>query len=322
MKELYLQYCEGRTDVPLFLQPWWLNVVCGEQNWAAVTAGGLGEINGVLPYYLTKKAGFNGIGMPPFTPFMGWHIIYPKGQTLSNKLSFEHKVVKELLQNLPRTSFFEQHLPPRLTNWLPAQWLGYHQTTRYTYVIPDISAHSVIMEGFQSRLRGAIQKASGLVEIYSGQEPNLLYGMLKQTYEKQGKVLPFHINRLEELVDACHKRGCGKLLYAKDDHGGVHAAAFIVHDGMTAWNILRASNERFVKSGAISYLLWKAILELGAEGVRVFDFVGSVVPGIEMYVRSYGTEQTAYSYISMENSIPYFWLRRLNDFRRQFLLRP
>ncbi len=322
MKEQYERHCASRQDIPLFLQPWWLDAVCGSANWGAVVSEKEGVVNGILPYFLTQKAGFRGIGMPPFTPFMGWHIHYPEGQRYTKRLSFEMKTAKELIENLPKTAFFEQLLPPHSTNWLPAKWLNYQQTTRYTYVLKHLEKEVDLTKGFLSGLRGGLQKAASIVEITNEFEPAVAYNLLHNTYTRQKLKMPMQPQQFEHLLQTCHARGRANLFLAKDERGQVHAAAVVVEDGHTAWNIIRAHNEQFAQNRAMGFLMWKVISKMAEKGIQHFDFSGSMLPGVEMFVRSFGAEQVPYAHLTKENSIPYFWLRRMNDFRRQFLTKP
>ena len=319
MKEQYRQFCESNDSVPIFLQPWWLDAVCGEEHWSAVMVEKGGSVAGILPFFSTKKAVFRGIGMPPFTPFMGWRIFPSAGQKAIGRLSFEMEVAAELLEQLPNTAFFTQHLPPDLTNWLPALWLKYSQTTRYTCLLPDITDTGAVFLGLGSNAKGHVRKASNLVQVSEETDPDVLFCLLKKTFERKRLQTPYRLKQLKNLMQACATKNCGRLYAATDDKQQVHAAAYIVRDGDKAYNLLRGSDERLRPSGAMSLVLWKAIQDASAQGVRSFDFVGSVIQEVERFLRSFGVVQAPYFQISKENSMLFFWLRRFKDFQNRFL---
>src|SRR4051812_46334880 len=54
-KEQYKLLCTKPTDLPIFLQDWWLDAVC--DNWDAAIVKNGDNISGVWPYPLEQKMG-------------------------------------------------------------------------------------------------------------------------------------------------------------------------------------------------------------------------------------------------------------------------
>ena len=54
----------------------------------------------------------------------------------------------KLLELLPLAHFFYQRFDTEFTNWLPLYWANFNQTTRYTYVIEDLSDLDIIWKTF------------------------------------------------------------------------------------------------------------------------------------------------------------------------------
>ncbi len=52
-KDIYKQLCETSTEIPLFEQPWWLDVVC--KQWDVAIARKGDRITGTWPYPIEKK---------------------------------------------------------------------------------------------------------------------------------------------------------------------------------------------------------------------------------------------------------------------------
>ena len=98
----------GGNNLPIFFQPWWLDVVSQKGTWGACIAKSKnGEITGILPYYLTFFAGFKVIRMPPFTPYLGVWLNFPEGQwKKTKKYSFETQVISELIKQLPKVAWY------------------------------------------------------------------------------------------------------------------------------------------------------------------------------------------------------------------------
>lgn len=55
MKEQYRQFCQNEKDIPIFSKDWWLDAVCGVDNWDVVLVEKGGQIVGALPYFVKKK---------------------------------------------------------------------------------------------------------------------------------------------------------------------------------------------------------------------------------------------------------------------------
>jgi len=136
-KQKYRAYCKTESSIPIFSKDWWLDAVCGKDNWDVVIFENKGnDIIAAMPYYAIKsRYGFKNIIMPKLTQTMGPWIKYPLNQKYSKKLSFEKKIFTELINKIPKHASFVQNFHYSITNWLPFYWHGFKQTTRYTYVI-------------------------------------------------------------------------------------------------------------------------------------------------------------------------------------------
>ncbi|MCC7245183.1 MAG: hypothetical protein IT269_05865, partial [Saprospiraceae bacterium] len=56
-KAAYQAFCQ-RHPVPVYLQPWWWDAVCGADGWQAAVATDEGdEPIGIFPYVLKRRAG-------------------------------------------------------------------------------------------------------------------------------------------------------------------------------------------------------------------------------------------------------------------------
>lgn len=78
-KQKYREFCKIEINIPIFSQDWWLDAVCGENNWDVAIVERGGEIWATMPYYVKKKWGFTIITMPPLTQKLGPYIKYPSG---------------------------------------------------------------------------------------------------------------------------------------------------------------------------------------------------------------------------------------------------
>jgi len=105
-KKKYKEFCQKELDLPVFSKDWWLDTVCGVDNWNVVLVEKDNKIVASMPYFTTKKAIFNIISMPILTQTMGVYIKYPKGQKYYKKLSWEKEMMTTLIGKLPNVDYF------------------------------------------------------------------------------------------------------------------------------------------------------------------------------------------------------------------------
>jgi hypothetical protein len=166
-KPTYANLCKA-ANLPLFHRPWYLDAACGPERWeVALAFDGGGEAVGAMPYYLTRYYGLRVVRMPPLAPRLGPWMVYPErlADSPGGRQIFEKQVLAELIGQLPRAVYFLQNCHYGFTNWLPFYWEGFRQTTRYSYILNDLSDLDRIYAGFTSALRNNIRKAAPEVEI-------------------------------------------------------------------------------------------------------------------------------------------------------------
>jgi hypothetical protein len=96
-KEKYRKLCEQETSIPIYSKPFWMDAVCGEDNWDVLLYEKGGEVVGALPYYVKKKFGLSYITQPKLTQTNGVWIKYPEGQTHRSRLAFEKEILTGII---------------------------------------------------------------------------------------------------------------------------------------------------------------------------------------------------------------------------------
>lgn len=301
-KQEYVQFCEAQATIPIFSQPWWLDVVCGSEGWDVVLAKKKNRVIGSLPYRIQKKGWFKTSTMPPLTQILGPFVCYPPDQRYQKKLAFEKDVFEQLIDGLPSFHHFSQNFCSSITNWLPFYWKNFEQTTRYTYVLDDIKNHNLLWEKLRENIRRAIRKAEKQVTIQETEDPDNLYELVTKTFQRQGKKKPtYSCDFFSKLVKTCLKRRCCKMYLAADQDGLYHAGALIVWDHCKAYYLVGGGDPALRNSGASSLVLWHAIKE-ASNLVDHFDFEGSMLEPVERFFRAFGSRQIPIFRISKSQS--------------------
>jgi hypothetical protein len=307
-REKYRSFCKRELNIPLFSQDWWLDAVCGDDQWNVVLVEKGNEIVASMPFFLVNEANFKIIKMPKLTQNMGPFIKYPASQKYEKKLAFEKKVMTGLIEQFPQFDKFSQSFHHSVSNWLPFHWQGFKQTIRYTYILPDISDLEIIWKSFRENTRREIRKAEKHLIIKELDDIKPLYKMIEMTYRRQQKKVPFTQSFLERLDNAANKQKARIIFGAYDSAGSMHAAIYMVQDANTAYYLLGGADPDLRNSGASSLLIWYAIQHFSKISIKNFDFEGSMNEHIEQFVRGFGAIQTPYHYIRKFNSrLLYYW---------------
>ncbi len=279
----------------VFEQPWWLDAVAPGQ-WDAAVVREEDAVLARLPYTKRRVFGLTAIVQPPLTQTLGpW--LAPLAGRYPERLEKEKKLLRELIELLPRFDHFRLNFSPTLTNWLPFYWAGFQATVRYTYRIDDLSDLDRVRSEFQEPVRRGIRKAQSAVEINHDHPLEELLRLDAQTYSRQGLRSPHSPDLVRRLDAACAARGARRILGAVDAQGRTHAALLVVWDERTLYALINARDPELQTFGSNTILFWEAI-RLASEVSRVFDFEGSMLEPIEHFFRGFGGKQTPYLSVS------------------------
>jgi len=155
-KEKYIEFCNSTENLPIFFKYWWLDASCGKNNWDVILAEKKGQIIGVFPIFTKKINIYLSITNPILTPRLGIWINYHENQKYTSKLGLEKEVITDIISKLPKHKIFTLNFYYNLNNWLPFYWKGFNQTTKYSYIISDLSNLEKVFANFKSNIRNKI----------------------------------------------------------------------------------------------------------------------------------------------------------------------
>lgn len=284
----------------IFTQPWWLDAVAPGQ-WGEVVVEHDGTLFARMPYVIKKKAGFRIMTMPKLTQKLGpWLRSYPGKK--ANKFSEEKQLMDELIERLPPFDYFIQHFDYSIRNWLPFYWNGFEQTTKYTYVIEDLTDLDKIFNSFSHAKRKNIRKAEKLVTVKEDLSAQKFYQNHKYTLSKQNQKISYSFDLFNRLYNATYSRQSGKIFYCIDKYDNIHSAIFVIWDADSAYFLISSIDRDFSSSGSATLLIWEAIKYV-QDKTNKFDFEGSMIKNVEESFRSFGGNRKEYYCISKINSL-------------------
>ncbi len=304
-RDLYRSFANEVPDLPLFMQPWYLDAVCEGGQWDAVVVEKGGKIAAVLPYFLKQKLAWKYVTMPQLCKQMGPYLL-PEYRNLK----WEMRLYEALIAQLPTgLAAFEQNFNYSVLNWLPFYWEGFKQTTLYSYVLPLEVPEEQLFKNIEKNYRQKIRAAEARLSIGHDLPLSDLHRLVGLSFERQGMEPPIGKAFLQQLYTALSDHHCCKLFFATDPiNGQVHSAALLIWDQHTAYYLMSGDDPSLRSSGAAVLLKWAAICYAKKElGVPLFDFEGSMLKGVEQGRRDFGAQQRPYFRVRREWSVFWKW---------------
>jgi lipid II:glycine glycyltransferase (peptidoglycan interpeptide bridge formation enzyme) len=299
-KEIYQDWCEKHPEIPLFLQYDWMSTIAESRQWDVALVGAKNDVQAFLPYFCKRKLKFEIITVPPLTPYMGPWIHYPEGQKEGKRLSYEKKLMEDLIDQLPKTDKFIQYFHPSITNWLPFYWRGFQQSTRYTYIIDDLTDSEELFKNLQGNIRREIGKAEKSLTVTEVENVSVLHQFKKKDYQVKGQEINYSSAYLNRVYAKLKEKNACKAWVASEN-GKPVASLLLTWDAESAYYLAGAADPENKNTGAMSLLMWTAI-QFSAGVTNQFNFEGSMVEPIERFFRSFGAKQTPYFEIRKTSS--------------------
>ena len=310
----YRDLCKAEPSIPIFSQDWWLDAVCGESNWDVITLEKGADIYASLPYYFQKKRGSLHIQMPLLTQTMGPWLRPTKAQRYRTRLNSEMDTLTELVEALPPFRSFDQMFHHSISNWLPFYWRDFQQTTRYTYLFPDLTNLDKVYEDVDHGVRKYISKAKDHIDVVESDDLKRFYEVNTAVFTKQDRKVPYSYEFLSHLDEACHQREKRSMLFAVDKNDELRAALYLVWSGECTYALMSGIVPKFQNDGALRLLFWEAIKN-ASKKTRMFDFEGSMIKPVERNFRKFGPIQTPYLRVSKNITYRDMLFKRVSDLR-------
>ena len=306
--QLYRAICRQDTDLPVFLQDWWLDAVCDDWQAAIVMKGQ--NVTGVWPYALQYRLRIPVLRTPKLTPYLGPHVFFPGDIRESNRDSFEYEVVSSLLDQLPDAEVWMLAVSPGLKQAGLFRFLDLRTEVRQTFLIDLGQEEAELFANLKEPLRRNIRAAEK--EMTISHDPSclrMLYDFQKITLEDKGRSQNHRFEDLQRLFDACMQHNSGALWVARAEDT-VLGIILQVWDKDRSYYLMGAKNPSADNYRALSALLWHGIREARNRGNRIFDMEGSMDPGVERFFRNFGGRRELYMVLRKEQNLLWKLLKR------------
>ena len=292
----YEEFVKRSPQGSIFAHRWWLEAVApGMYEILEINEGG--GVRAAWPIVCSKSDGAKHVCMPALTQKLGI-LFAPSGARPVEAQSKNQRRTTELIEQLGDTASFHQNFHENFIDWLPFYWRGYAQTTRYTYVLEDISDLTSVWNGMRPNHRRDIQRATRLgIRIIDSLDIAKFLELNRKTFTRQGREQLASDELILRLDKACSANAGRKIFAGVDSQGRIHAAVYIAWSNDTAYYLMGGSEPNLRNSGAQLLALWEAVIFANSV-VKRFDFEGSMLHQIEHGFRGFGARQVPYSSIT------------------------
>ena len=279
----------------LYSNPWWLDATCGEKGWDAVVSyDEQGKPCAALPYHHSRIRGLTAVTTPPFTQ---WVSLITSGiHTLP--------LSQALLAQLPVTSILDLSVKP--DSELHFQDGSFPVALKYSFVIPLHTGIGDHRSGYNEGLRRNIRQAEKNYVIESSDDISGFLSLCRQSYQQQKMQPP---PWLDSVISAVfkglkhHQRG---MLTIALSQGKTIAGVLTAWDHSTSYYLAggRTADEQGASAHA---LLLDSAISASRERGTIFDFEGSMHPGIANFFQSFGAVPTSYWHIRKYRGAGKLW---------------
>ena len=280
-KEKYRQLCETEgARIPLFLQYWWWETVCRGKRWDVLLSECDGQVRGAMPYIDGRRLCLRHSLMPQLTMFTG-----PWLADATDKEAFDD-LWRQFMSR--RWAIYKGRLSPELTaaGLVPPERLGLKAEMHYTYRFDPIRPLPDLMAGASQLRRRDYRRLDEVLTVDEQVSPQEFADLHTAYMVRQSKRDLLEHSFIVHVCTEAVGRGNGMVVGARDADGRLHNALFVAYDSECSYMLMLARSADAPRN-SMSFLIWKTI-ELMASRTKVFDFEGSMEPGVEEFYRSFG----------------------------------
>lgn len=307
-KERYAAFCKRNPEMPIMMQPWWMDAVCAGKEWDVllVTKSEIGgkkvdaegeqaedEIVAAMPYMLRKRLWYKFIIMPLMTQFGGvWMNDELYGSpNLQERLA---KLIANQLRGL-HIAYYNQYYPANnpMPFWLQKRRMNVED--RVTYCIDDLSDIEQVEDSFSKNKKRQLHNAEELT-VDNEMSAEEFYRFHAACIAERGEKLIYSREFLLVLERKAKRAGASQFIRVCEN-GNPVAAAFVVWDRRYLYYLIPAYLPSAAKTGASARLADEAIRLAKEKGLR-FDFEGGNDEGIANHYKQFGSHVVTYQSVS------------------------
>lgn len=305
-RQRYLDIWEQIPDLPIFMQPWYMQIIAPDQWDVVLHFDKEEQLDGIHTFCFQKKWNSTLILPIPLMPYSGIWYKYPSGGTLKSntKLSFRHDMLASLIKQMPVSSIAIQNLRPMQTDILPLMWKKWKHQVRFTFYLDTRVGQEQLFANIKSSLRNEIRSAEKKLYIKLNEDLPGAVGLFQQKLRDKKAYFSHSDEKLLTLVQNCIERNQGTVINAYHANTDLVASTLFVWDSEQVYYMLSGNSEAKMEKGANALLIWQGI-QLAADNNLGFNFEGGMSKGIGQYFAGFGAETQPY--LQINRCVNQFW---------------
>jgi len=255
----------------------------------------------ILAGIVLAKNSINTFSNPTLDKYLGVQLRKEENLT-HKKISQQYKVLDLLSKILRKYKSFDYYFHPEFKNWIPFYWNNFAQEIRYTYQI-DLSLDiEQIQKKFHGNLRNDIKNSIKMgVNIRQNIEFESFFHIINKTFLRQGSKSPFKKSELISFIENLTRSNKFISFGAYNRKNKLIAACGLVYDKKSSYLILNGIDIDNQIRGANAASILEAIKFFKQKKTPLFDFEGSMLPGVEPFYRKFGGQLVPYMHIWSNN---------------------
>lgn len=286
---LLLRYKERYPHV--WFHPVWNDLLKDNLKWAGILNKNQ-ECVGCFCFFEKVKWGQKMLITPPLMPHCALHVSNP-AQTRPNRYAFEKEVFEAMAVFLKerKAAIMDLAFPPCFVDMQELIWAGWKVNPRYTYCLNLENAEEQLWKELSTEKRKSVLKATkDQLIIREGRDGDNVLALVEETYRRQGLLV--EQSGMANLMAKMPGQHAFTMVAQRGEQ--LLSFAYCVFDNQTCYYLLGGHTGADMHHGAGVSCLWAAIVKAKSLGCKVFDFEGSMHPGIEKYFREFGGELQVY----------------------------
>lgn len=292
-KQKYLSLANQHA-LPLFFQKKWLNLITGDQWEGWIIEQENQETVGLMSLPYQKKLGKRVYRNPIFHPYSGPFFFTPQNNTLLSQ-----REVWEGLYTQSRAHQFWMHLHGYPDFNLSKGFDSSHSsifTIRDTYFLDLSQQEEDLFHQIRPRRRSYIRKMNLKHSIQSITHPEWKTWLewLTHSFSRKNAIMPYEANLLNEVFELLEATENHLFLSVVDAQEQIKAVLWIMFDEERAYQMWSAFDPLHSEHGVMEFLVWEGVREMKKRGKQIYDFEGSMEPGIARFFQQMGGVKTHY----------------------------
>lgn len=236
--------------------------------------------------YIGGKMGVKTLITPPYTPHIG--LFLEVNNREGAKLLDHQKKILSAISDWLKTApyaYYKLDLPSEWLDTQPFSWNNQTVAVRYTYQLEVTKSEEQLLAQMDGKLRNMINKAErDQVTLAFGYNASALDQLIIPLLADKNVA---HQSLLERLLHNMElSKSVIQVSIARENK--VCYTNYILPDGEKVYYLFGAKAKEELANHFGPLGVWEGIKKAKANGHRLFDFEGSMIPSIEKFFRGFG----------------------------------